>query len=194
MLTLKRRTACGHLKTKFWLTGIPGVGKTRVMSKILLAIRSQGFTVGGILTREVKVNGKRIGFDIIDLKTERSARLAAINQKMGPPVGKYRISLNALGEIGVTALSASISESDLIVCDEIGPMELCSPEFKRVILSAIKSSKPMLGVLHMRFNDPIIREARNNPESEVFEVTLENRDNLDEVVASRILPLLRGST
>jgi len=164
------------------------------MSKILLAIRSQGFTIGGILTREVKVNGKREGFDIVDLKTERSARLAAINQKTGPPVGKYRISLSALEEIGVRAMSASVSESDLIVCDEIGPMELCSPEFKRVIVTAIRSSKPMLGVLHMRLNDPIIREVRTLPESEIFEVTLDNRDNLDEVVASRILPLLRGST
>jgi len=164
------------------------------MSKILLAIRSQGFTVGGIVTREVKVNGKREGFDIVDLKTERSARLAAINQKTGPPVGKYRISLSALEEIGARAMSTSISESDLIVCDEIGPMELCSPEFKRAVVSALRSSKPMLGVLHMRFNDPIIREARNMPESEIFEVTLDNRDSLDKVVASLILPLLRGST
>ncbi len=164
------------------------------MSKILLAIRSQGFTIGGILTREVKVNGKREGFDIVDLKTERSARLAAINQKTGPPVGKYRISLSALEEIGARAISAAVSESDLIVCDEIGPMELCSPEFKSAIVTAIRSSKPMLGVLHMRLNDPIIREAKNLPESEVFEVTLDSRDNLDEVVTSRILPLLRGST
>jgi len=164
------------------------------MSKILLAIRSQGFTIGGILTREVKVNGKREGFDIVDLKTDRSARLAAINQKTGPPVGKYRISLRALEEIGVKAMSASVSESDLIVCDEIGPMELCSPEFRRAIALAIRSSKPMLGVLHMRLNDPIIRESRNMPESEIFEVTLENRDDLHEIVASRILALLGGST
>ncbi len=164
------------------------------MSKILLAIRSQGFTVGGILTREVKVNGRREGFDIVDLKTERSARLAAINQKTGPPVGKYRISLSALEEIGVRAISASVSESDLIVCDEIGPMELCSPEFKRAIVKAMRSNKPMLGVLHMRLNDPVIREARNMPESEVFEVTLENRDEIHEIVTSQLLPLLRGST
>jgi len=73
-------------------------------------------------------------------------------------------------------------------------MELCSPDFKRAVVSALRSSKPMLGVLHMRFNDPIIREARNMPESEIFEVTLDNRDSLDKVVASLILPLLRGST
>ena len=91
-------------------------------------------------------------------------------------------------------MSASLSESDLIVCDEIGPMELCSPEFKRAIVKAMRSNKPMLGVLHMRLNDPVIREARNMPESEVFEVTLENRDEIHEIVTSHLLPLLRGST
>ena len=77
--------------------------------------------------------------------------------------------MTVIGSKRITKVSStSISESDLIVCDEIGPMELCSPEFKRAVVSALRSSKPMLGVLHMRFNDPIIREARNMPESEIF--------------------------
>ncbi|MFQ6010819.1 MAG: NTPase [Nitrososphaerales archaeon] len=181
------------MKTKFWLTGIPGVGKTKILSRIVLTIRSQGFTIGGVVTREVKVRGRREGFDIVDLRTDRTARLAAINQKTGPPVGKYRISLRALEEIGVSAMSTAVSHSDLIVCDEIGPMELCSPEFKRASTLAVRSSKPMLGVLHLRLNDPLIQESRNMPDAEVFEVTIENREDLHDILAPRILSLLKNS-
>ncbi len=178
--------------TRIWLvTGDPGSGKTTLVSKIILKAKTHGFTIGGLLTREVRSHGERTGFLLLDISSEETSTLASIERQPGPRVGKYHINLKALATLGFKALEHARESSDLVVCDEVGPMELFSPDFRRGVGEAIlKSSKPCLCVVHKRLADPLIEELKNSREAKLYEVTYETRDSLPEEIWMEILEYL----
>ena len=91
------------------LTGPPGIGKTTAIMKAVEALKARkGLKIGGMITREVREGGKRVGFQIIDLVSNRTGWLAHINQPEGPKISKYRVNLRDLEEIGVKALELSL--------------------------------------------------------------------------------------
>ena len=51
------------------LTGTPGVGKTTAIIRVARALKERGVKVGGIVSRELRTNNRRIGFEFIDLST-----------------------------------------------------------------------------------------------------------------------------
>lgn len=176
----------------FLLTGDPGAGKTTVVSKIILKLKTEGYTVGGVLTREIRARGERKGFTIIDISSEESAPLATAGSKLGPRIGKYGIHLDSLAHLGVEALKHAAFYSDVIVCDEVGPMELFSPEYRKAISAAVlHSTKPCLCVVHKRLGDPLIEEIKSNDRAKIFDVTFENREDIPGLVTEEILDLLR---
>lgn len=178
------------------LTGEPGIGKTGVISKAILILQTEGLVVGGVLTREIKRKGVREGFEIVDLASQNKAVLASSSQPLGPKLGKYRVNLRGLADLGAPALLNSLHHSDVVVCDEVGPMELFSPEFRRAVKEVASSSKPVIGVVHKWLPDPIIEELKQAMDTQVVEVTLENRDDLPAMLAEQVLKYLKapGST
>ena len=79
------------MKRILLITGPPGVGKTTVLTKTVNLLKERGFSVGGMLSREVRENGVRVGFEILDLGSQQHGWLAHVNQQSGPRVGKYRV-------------------------------------------------------------------------------------------------------
>jgi len=144
-----------------------------------------------VVSREVRVGGRREGFELRDLSTEKRGILATIKQTSGPKIGPYRVNLNDLANVGASALLQAKATSDLIVCDEVGPMELLSPEFKRAVREVMNSGKPFFGVVHLKLRDPLIDEFKSSPETKLVEVVLENRVDLPLSLANRILSRLR---
>ncbi|MCP8304427.1 MAG: NTPase [archaeon] len=174
--------------TRVWLiTGNPGVGKTTVLMETIHIIRAHGYAIGGMLCREVRVKGERTGFELMDVASGRKGVLASIKLNTGPKLGRYRVNLIDLAEIGVKGLLNAIDFCDVIVCDEIGPMELFSPDFRRAVKVVVESGKPILGIVHKRLNDPLIQELKSKPFVEVIEVTEDNRVKLPKILAERIL-------
>ncbi len=179
--------------THIWLiTGDPGVGKTTCASRIINIIKSEGYTIGGVVSREMRERGERTGFEMIDLATEEHFTLASTSLDVGPKIGRYRVNLKGLAEKGAAALLHSSENADLTICDEIGPMELLSPEFRRAVESVVKSSKPVLGVLHKKMKDPLLVNLRSAEHSKLFEITLENRDELPDSITTELLESLKS--
>ena len=172
------------VKTVF-LTGIPGVGKTTAIKRVVLALREKGLIVGGMVTSEVREKGRRIGFEIIDLLTGRKGFLATLHGS-GPRLGKYVVNLRDLVEVGVNAIREALEKADVIVIDEVGPMELFSEEFKKAVKEALKSGKPLIGTIHYKARDPLIEAIKRNSNVKIFEVTLENRNNLPETITKAL--------
>lgn len=174
-------------KRIFLLTGSPGVGKTTLLLKVVEALRAKGYSVGGMISREVRSGGTRIGFEILDLNTGKSGWLAHINQKTGPKVGKYRVNMEDLEKVGVEAILKAVKECDVIAVDEIGPMELFSEKFRNAVKEAVGSGKLMVGVVHWKARDKIIDNVKKRQDTEIFTVTFENRDKLHVTVVGQIL-------
>jgi len=180
---------------RVWLiTGDPGIGKTTVLLKTINIIREHGYAMGGMLCREVRVKGGRIGFELIDLASGQKGILASIKFNTGPKLGRYRVNLIDLTKIGVKGLLNAITFCDVIVCDEIGPMELFSPDFRRAVKTVLESGKPIIGIIHKHFNEPFIQELKSKPFIEVIEVTKENRVGLPKILADRILSKIKNET
>ncbi len=177
-------------KRMLLLTGSPGVGKTTLLLKVVEALRARGYSVGGMISREVRLGGTRMGFEILDLASDKRGWLAHVNQKTGPQVGKYRVNLADLESVGVHAVLKAIRECDVVAVDEIGPMELFSEKFRKAIQQAVESGKLVVGVIHWKARDKLIDEVKRRPDAEIFTVTFENRDKLHQTVVDKALRFL----
>jgi len=160
------------------VTGPPGVGKSTLVEKVA---KASGLDVGGVLARERRYKDRRTGFELLDLSTGALGILAD-ETGSGPQLGKYRVHPEDLDGIGAGAIEAAL-KCDLIVVDEIGPMELSSRKFVSAVETAIASSKPMLVVLHEWSNHRLAKKIRST--FNVITVTRENRDALaDEILGA----------
>jgi nucleoside-triphosphatase len=177
-------------KRLFLITGSPGVGKTTVLMKTVDVLKAKGYFVGGMVSRDVRSAGSRIGFELTDLSSGRSGWLARVDQKQGPIVGKYRVNLEDLGGLGANAIMQAVEKSDVIVIDEIGPMELFSPQFKQSVTKTLQSIKPAVCTVHWNMKNQLVEETKRRVDAETFVVTYENRDHLHEQLAERIIGLL----
>jgi nucleoside-triphosphatase len=177
--------------TRAWLlTGPPGIGKSTVVSRAVYALRTEGHAVGGCLTKERRKGRERVAFTIEDLLSGRSDMLATVEGTLGPRVGRYRVNLAALAGIGATALHDAAARADVIVIDEVGPMELTSPEFKRGAEQCFASTKPILAVVHQQMKDPLITMIRDMPRKTFIELTLHNRENVSQTIIKEMLAAL----
>ena len=159
------------------LTGLPGVGKTTIVNRLAEYYVGKGLKLSGITTREVRASGVRIGFKITDLETGREGWLARKNSNTGPHVGPYRVALEDLEMIGANALAtAATGSADIIVVDEVGPLEMTSYAFRNSLSKILSGNRPTIVTVKMGSNYREIEQIRGK--SVRFEITTENRDTI----------------
>ena len=169
------------------LTGSPGVGKTTVLLRVVESLKTKGYSVGGMVSREVRSAGVRVGFEVLDLSSNRRGWLAHVNQPSGPQVGKYRVNLEDLNSIGAEAILKAVEDCDVIAVDEVGPMELFSESFREAVRKAVECRKVVVGVVHWKARDRLIEEVKKREDTEIIEVTHENRNKLHENIVGKII-------
>ena len=150
----------------------------------------QGHGIGGCLTKEKREGRERVAFIMTDLMSGRQGELASIRGSLGPRVGRYRVNIATLSEIGAGSLRDAAERADVVVIDEIGPMELTNPDFRRAAGNCFDSGKPVLAIVHGQMKDPLIDKIRGMDGKELIEVTLENRERLAQRIADEILASL----
>jgi nucleoside-triphosphatase len=112
--------------------------------------------------------------------------LAGLGGGHGPHVGKYTVNIHDLEQIGAKAIREAINNADVILVDELGPMELHSRIFVESVEAALDSRKHLLATIHKRATHPLVVKIKSNPRCSILEVTLENRDELANVIVQRI--------
>lgn len=176
-------------KRIFLLTGAPGIGKTTVIIKIIEDLKEDGVSVGGMISKEAREGSRRVGFELIDLINGKHGWLAHINQKNGPQVGKYHVNMGDLENLGAKTIAEATEKCRVVVIDEIGPMELYSEKFKTAVRQALESRKPVLAVVHAKARDPLITEAKQREDAELFVITTANRNNLSQQLTNQLSTL-----
>jgi len=158
------------MKRALLLTGKPGTGKTALIKEALAGTKVKR---GGFYTEEIRTGGIRQGFRIVTLDGQE-ATLAHVGISSPYQISKYRVDTDSLNRVGVSVLRQALKESDLIVIDEIGKMELLSPQFKEAVTQAINSGKKVLGTIMLNPH-PFADEIKRHPEVETLLVTRDNR-------------------
>ncbi len=158
-----------------FLTGLPGSGKTTLVSRICEHYKSKGLKIAGISTREVREGNERIGFKITDLSSNNEGWLARISEGAGPRVGRYFVAPKDLEEIGVRALNRAVEEdAPLIIVDEIGPMEMTDPAFRTAVSKILESSRMVVATVKYGSHYPEVERVQG--EVVRLEVAKDNRE------------------
>jgi nucleoside-triphosphatase THEP1 len=127
------------------VVGEPGSGKTSWCREYIDRRRKSGSSVGGILSPAIEKQGQRVGSNALDLLTGEEVSFARLSRhrslKEGEKVGYYTISRDGI-LFACRAIERAVeSRCDLVVIDEVGPLELQGkgliPAVELVLASAI---------------------------------------------------------
>lgn len=176
------------------LTGPPGIGKTTLIHRSCDALLKHGIPTQGFFTEELRVNGKRTGFDVVTLSGQRAplARIGTDAQSGSRyKVGQYNVCLKDFEQMAMSALhtkAAAEQPFPVIVIDEIGKMELFSDPFKQRVQALFANPHlTVLATIPIAKGRPIpfVEAIRGRKDAKLFEVSPKNRDYiLDEIVAT----------
>ncbi|MEO0190163.1 MAG: NTPase, partial [candidate division WOR-3 bacterium] len=149
----------------FLLTGLPGVGKTTIIKKVVERYRDR---CAGFYTEEIRENNTRVGFKLITLDGQNCI-MAHKDIKSPYRVGKYGVNIECIENIGVNAIRKGIIENKIIIIDEIGKMELYSKEFRDVVIEVLNSKCPVLATILYAPN-PFCDKIKARDDVKIFEV------------------------
>jgi nucleoside-triphosphatase len=163
------------------LTGPPGCGKTTAIRTVLSRIPVEA---GGFYTEEIREGGARTGFRLLTLDG-REAVLADVRLGGVLRIGKYGVDLAALERTGVRSLQEAIDTKDLVVVDEIGPMELLSPLFREIVLEALESPVPILGTVTQK-SAPFPDYIKTRPEVTIIPISRRDWSETVKTILNRL--------
>jgi len=160
-----------------FITGNPRCGKSTLIQKVLNDIADK--KISGIITPEIRINGERQGFKIIDLASNNEEILASVDIKRGPGVSKYRVNIEGIDTI-MDKFLESYKNSEYVIIDEIGMMEFYSRKFRETIRMVIDSDKKVLATLSKRF----VKQYKDK--GQIYFLTRENFEEIYNQVLSQI--------
>ena len=99
---------------KIGITGLPRVGKTEGLIKVIKRLENE-YIFGGMITKSIEENGERVGFKIVDWLTQEEKLFAHISMESSYRVGKYKVNLKILEEFGIPAIKKAIKAKMLIL-------------------------------------------------------------------------------
>ena len=175
---------------KIFLTGPPGVGKTTCVYRIYEMLKLYKYNVGGFITREVRENNRRIGFKFIDLDNGYEDWLANIYGKTGYTIGKYNVYIDKLNKY-LEELKKRLEKYEVIIIDEIGPMEMLSPQFKELVNLTLKKPTPSIYTVHHRISNELRNKFTTKYNNILYVITRENRDGIPLIIWNELNKYLR---
>ncbi len=110
------------------ITGISGAGKTTWCSGLIDQARGKGLTVGGLLSPAVFEGDKKVGIDLVDLASGERRRLAKLRGEELTGVGTIRWDMDPDVMEWGNEILGSVPKSDVLLIDELGPLEFFRKE------------------------------------------------------------------
>jgi len=99
----------------------------------------------------------------------------------GIRVGKYGVMVESVDRFAERI--GDYMDADLVIIDELGPMELKSEKFVRAVEGLMRRDC-LLFTIHLKARHPLLERVRR--EFKVYELTVENRDRIAEEIVEMI--------
>ena len=169
----ERMTSLSLIKKNLLITGLPGVGKTTLIKKLSEALN--GLHPIGFYTEEIREEGVRKGFGLIDLEGRRGL-LSHQNIRSDYKVGQYQVDIKGFEDF-LDSISFFNPSTRLIIIDEIGKMECLSGRFKKLLKEILDSEKWVIATIALK-GIGLIAEVKGRKDVKLIEITKKNRDFL----------------
>ena len=123
------------------ITGSVSSGKSYLLQSIIDYLHNENTQIGGIVCPAVRDGEQKIGYQVIDISTGESMMLCNITDKNeGINSGKYYFS-NSAFSFGEEAIKRSMKNSQVIIVDEIGNLELKCQGWYDIAYHLLKNMK-----------------------------------------------------
>ena len=169
------------------LVGDRHSGKTSTCRRLVESARARGLTVGGILAPAVYEGSRCIGYEVVDLATGQSTRLATTAGSGVEQTGRFHFLAEGL-TLGRAALERTIEPApELVIVDEVGQLELKGGGWSRQVdqLAADRSGLTLLVV--RRELAARVAQRWNTPSDSRYDLAQEP-DTVIEAVIERVAP------
>lgn len=120
------------------LTGPRGAGKTTFCQKLIGLARATGRDVAGLISPAVVEAGERIGFDVEAIRTGERRILGRATPAAGLDVALGRWCFSSAALAWGNQVLATSCPCDVLIVDEIGPLELRRGEGWTAALDALR--------------------------------------------------------
>lgn len=160
----------------FVLTGPVQGGKTTLVSEKIILLREKGVKVMGFLCPGSFSEGKRSAFSLVDLETGRQVPMGdSIEQKGWVKFRRFFFNPEAFSQGELWIKNCLQRDPDLLVIDEVGPMELEGNGWSKSLDNlAQNSSVTQLWIVRQQILSEVT-EKWKIPEDQIFTVeTIEN--------------------
>lgn len=174
---------------RFLLSGKREIGKTSLLLKLNEMAKQAGFNVKGVISPGVFVNEQKIGIDLLDLHSNKSIRLADLNQEgVHSATVTEHWSFHPDGLLlGDDALANSVP-CDLLIVDELGPLELERGQGWQNGIKAIDSREYRAAVVVIR-PELIAAALAKWPDASVFPLTQKDQAGWVPLIAQILAAL-----
>ena len=164
-----------------FLTGLPGIGKTTIIKKVIEKLNR---STCGFFTNEEREGETRVGFKVETLFGMQGV-LAHKDLKSKYRVGNYGIAVTGFEKIVSRELERCLRGSSIIIIDEIGKMELFSRRFQDLVLECLDAPNPVLGTI-MYGHHPFVERIKKREDVKIFEVTRKNRNQMVNLLVNEL--------
>ena len=163
------------------ISGHRGVGKSTLIEKLLREVEAP---VKGFFTRSTPRDERGYHSIYIFRPTDQERNMSRANH-IGDCNGRDRtINLDVFETLGVDYLREGIDDdvvsAPIITMDELGFMETEAATFCAAAMSCFNSDRHVLASIKASPRTDFLDSVRSHPNVEVFDITVENRDELYE--------------
>ncbi|HVN58731.1 MAG TPA: nucleoside-triphosphatase [Bacteroidales bacterium] len=170
------------------ITGEIHQGKTTLANKTVLRLKEENFRVGGFLSPGVNNDKGRVGFRLYDIDTAEQYELCSTEGRgYGIKTGKYSFNPETINTGSHILDPENSKDKQLIVIDEIGPLELSGKGWYHAIERlCLYSTVTQLWVVRKKLLDRVTRKW-NTGNVYIFDISAEN----EELIIAGIIKLVR---
>jgi nucleoside-triphosphatase THEP1 len=168
------------------VTGDIGVGKTTVVGRVVALARARGYVCAGLWSPAYVADGRKAGIEAVDLSSGERRLLAQVTAtRVGERVGRYTFDLAVIAWANEVLASAVAVRPDLLVVDEIGPLELERGSGLAPVLEPLAAGCiPRALIVVRAWLLDALRARLRGIRSATFAVDMETRESVPEQVVN----------